>query len=214
MGLGMMPNKNPYPLGLVCDNAMWQVKKQCKMRFAITTRLFDEVELDVVPLDICDIVLGSPYLFDKKIVLYREENKYHIFEDGVEYIVRAHHIKTNVSLVSTGKMKRLVSASKYFFLMIVKQKEEDIMNALLGCDPNHKRELVKIISNYNELFQEPIGLPPKREVEHEIHLQQKAFKTLKKNISTTPVLALPDLQQPFEIQTDASRYVMGAVLMK
>jgi hypothetical protein len=43
---------------------------------------------------------------------------------------------------------------------------------LLGCDPDHKQELVKIISNYDELFQEPTGLPPKREVEHEIHLHQ------------------------------------------
>jgi hypothetical protein len=44
--------------------------------------------------------------------------------------------------------------------------------------------------------------------------QQKSFETLKEKISTTPVLALLDLQQPFEIQTDASRYAMGAVLMQ
>jgi hypothetical protein len=43
--------------------------------------------------------------------------------------------------------------------------------------------------------------------------QQKAFDTLKERISTTPVLALPDLQTPFEIETDASEYAMGAVLM-
>jgi hypothetical protein len=37
---------------------------------------------------------------------------------------------------------------------------------------------------------------------------------LKENISTTPVLALPNLQQPFEIETDAIKYTMGVVLMK
>ena len=42
--------------------------------------------------------------------------------------------------------------------------------------------------------------------------QQKAFDTLKEKISTTPILALPDLKRPFEIQTDASDYAMGAVL--
>ena len=41
---------------------------------------------------------------------------------------------------------------------------------------------------------------------------QKAFDTLKEKISTTPVLALPNLQKPFEIQTDASDYAMGAML--
>jgi hypothetical protein len=37
---------------------------------------------------------------------------------------------------------------------------------------------------------------------------------LKEKISTKLVLALPDLQQPFEIETDANRYVMGVVLMQ
>ena len=44
--------------------------------------------------------------------------------------------------------------------------------------------------------------------------QQKSFETFKEKISTTPVLALSDLQHPFEIQTDASGYAMGAVLMQ
>jgi hypothetical protein len=43
--------------------------------------------------------------------------------------------------------------------------------------------------------------------------QEKAFKTLKEKIRTTPVLAMLDLQQPFEIQTDASGYAMVTFLM-
>jgi hypothetical protein len=168
----MTPHKNPYPLGWVCEDSKLKVTKQCKIGFSITTKFFDEVELDFVPPDICSIVLGSPYIFDMTSILYHEENKYHLFEDGVEYIVRARHIKTNVSLVSTRKMKRLVSASKYFFLVIEKHKEEDITDALSSCDPSHKQEMINIISNYDEFFQEPTGLHPKREVEHEIYLQQ------------------------------------------
>jgi hypothetical protein len=44
--------------------------------------------------------------------------------------------------------------------------------------------------------------------------QQQAFDTLKEKISSTPVLSLPNLRQPFEIQTDASNYEMGAVLLQ
>ena len=44
--------------------------------------------------------------------------------------------------------------------------------------------------------------------------KHKYFKSLKDKISTTPVLALPNLRQPFEIQTDASDYAMGAVLLQ
>jgi hypothetical protein len=44
--------------------------------------------------------------------------------------------------------------------------------------------------------------------------QQKTFDTLKEKINTTLVLTLPNLQQPFEVETDANEYSMGAVLMQ
>ena len=44
--------------------------------------------------------------------------------------------------------------------------------------------------------------------------QQRDFDTLKEKINSTPVLALPNLRQPFEVQTDASNYAMGAVLLQ
>jgi hypothetical protein len=44
--------------------------------------------------------------------------------------------------------------------------------------------------------------------------QQKSFDALKEKICTAPILALPDLQQPIEIESNASGYAMGAVLMQ
>jgi hypothetical protein len=42
--------------------------------------------------------------------------------------------------------------------------------------------------------------------------QQKAFGELKHCLCCAPVLTLQDLQQPFEIETNASDYAIGAVL--
>jgi hypothetical protein len=42
--------------------------------------------------------------------------------------------------------------------------------------------------------------------------QQRASDDLKHRLCSAPVLSLPNLQQPFEIETDASDYVVGAVL--
>jgi hypothetical protein len=42
--------------------------------------------------------------------------------------------------------------------------------------------------------------------------QQQAFDDLKQCLCSTPILSLPNLQQPFEIETDASDYVVGIVL--
>jgi hypothetical protein len=38
------------------------------------------------------------------------------------------------------------------------------------------------------------------------------FRELKHHLCSAPVLTLPDLQQPFEIEIDASDYAIGAVL--
>ena len=131
----------------------------------------DEVDLDVVPLDICGIVLGSPYMYDRKDIFYRENNRYRLTKDGIEYIIRAHRMKTNLSLVSTNQMKRLVNASKNFVLMIVKAKYVEQTESFKGCDPKHKMDFIKVVCYYDILFQEPKGLPPKREIQHEFHLQ-------------------------------------------
>ena len=42
--------------------------------------------------------------------------------------------------------------------------------------------------------------------------QQQTFYDLEHRLCSTPVLSLPDLQQPFNIETDASDYDVGTIL--
>jgi hypothetical protein len=44
--------------------------------------------------------------------------------------------------------------------------------------------------------------------------KQYVYNDLKKNLCSTPVISLSDLQQPFEIDTNASDYVVGGVLTR
>jgi hypothetical protein len=41
-----------------------------------------------------------------------------------------------------------------------------------------------------------------------------SFQTLKQKLTTTPVLALPDIQKDFVVYCDASRQGLGCVLMQ
>jgi len=54
--------------------------------------------------------------------------------------------------------------------MVVRAKYVEKFEYFQGCDPTHKKELYEIISNYDGIFQEPSGFPPKHEIQHEIHL--------------------------------------------
>ena len=113
------------------------------------------MDLDVVSLDICGIVLGSPYIYDIKSIFFHHENKYHLTKGGVEYIVRAHSMRVNMKLVSASQMKRLITTNKRYVLMVFKEKDVGTSDTFQGCDPSHKKELIDIVSKYDDIFQEP-----------------------------------------------------------
>ena len=79
-----------------------------------------------MPLEISGIILGSPYLYDRKELFHRHENKYHLFKNGIEYIVRVHKKKRSLSLIHAGEMKRIVNASQNLTLLMIKHR--DVLN--------------------------------------------------------------------------------------
>ena len=84
------------------------------------------------------------------------------------------------------------------------------MKRLIGAVQYWRR----FISNFSFIVAPLHALTSVKSTFHWEGKKQKAFDTLKENISTTPILALLNLKQPFEIETNASRYSMGAVLMQ
>jgi len=59
-------------------------------------------------------------------------------------------------------MKRLVNSNKNFVLLMIKPKNDIDNEAFQGCDSRLKSEMVDIVNQHDEMFQEPKGLPPKR----------------------------------------------------
>jgi len=112
LGLKTQPHPKTYPFGWVYDNEKLNFTKKYRVRFSIASKLIDEVDLDVVPLDMCGIVLGSHYLYDRNAVFLKNENKYHLTKDGVEYIVRVHSMKVDSTIVNAGQMKEALTLTR------------------------------------------------------------------------------------------------------
>jgi hypothetical protein len=55
---------------------------------------------------------------------------------------------------------------------MIKLKDNVEKEDLEGCDAKLKYDLYEVVNKYDEMFQEPKGLPPKRGIQHEIQLQQ------------------------------------------
>jgi len=75
-------HKHPYPMGWLRKYVELKVSKQRKLMFFIHQNFVDEVVTNMVPLDICGVKLGSPYLNVRDAIFRRSVNKYRIVKDG------------------------------------------------------------------------------------------------------------------------------------
>jgi hypothetical protein len=69
-------------------------------------------------------------------------------------------------------MNRIVNVSKRYLLMVVKDKATIGIDTFKDCDTKLKDDLLRIVSDYDDIFQVSKGLPPKIQVEHKIQFQQ------------------------------------------
>ncbi len=62
LNLKTTPHPQPYSMGWVSQGRDVQVNRQCHISYSIKP-FKDEVICDVAPLDVCDILLGQPYMY-------------------------------------------------------------------------------------------------------------------------------------------------------
>jgi hypothetical protein len=175
LGLEVHDHSSPYPLGWANKDAEIKVTKQCKIKFVVSVDCIDEVELDVVPLVVCGVAFGSPYMYMMDAIFMQRANQYRLIKDGKSYIINAHNNKSKILLVSANQVKKLISSSKKYVLIFLRENQSDdesmrVKASPEGCTKEHKHQLEGLLHEYRGVFKEPKGLPPKRDVDHEIQL--------------------------------------------
>jgi len=66
-----------------------------------STKTFEEeVVVDIVPLDMCGVILGSLYLYVRDAIFRRRENPYQLVKDGKAFTINAHKDTTKISLIN------------------------------------------------------------------------------------------------------------------
>ena len=121
LGLETHEHPKPYPLSWIQKENDLLVQRQCTFTFALGAAYVDTVVCDVVPLDVCQVILGSPYLWDRDAVLFRKEQRYELTKDGRSFEIQA--ISSPIessSLISATQAKRMVNASKKFVLLMIR----------------------------------------------------------------------------------------------
>lgn len=147
-----------------------KIDRQCKFRFAITSQYIDEVTCEVVPLDICQVIFGSPYLWERDAIYYRRTQRYQFKKDGKKYIINSDRACQIVDLVTACQARRMINASQKFVLLMIRPVEIEVKISAftLSCKELDSR-INELLGLYTGLFIEVGGLPPKRAVEHEFN---------------------------------------------
>jgi hypothetical protein len=147
LGLKTQVHHKPYTLKWIRNHHQMHITKQCTIKFAISSKYVDEVTCDVVPLRECGMVLGSPYLYDRKAIFYRTKNQYQLTKAGQDYVVHAHHVKANKTLQTMEQLKKAVQASnkpKIVSNEVIDLKQEQEM--IVEWKINHKLLQDKLMS--------------------------------------------------------------------
>jgi hypothetical protein len=83
-------------------------------------------------------VLGRPYMYMRDAIFMQRDNQYRLIKDENSYTINVHKGKSNISLVSANKAKKLIiSSKKYVFILLRENQIEDelirVKESLEGC---------------------------------------------------------------------------------
>ena len=67
-----------------------KIEKKCKIIFLISVYFNDEIELDVFPLDVCEVVFRSPRMYMQDAIFMWKSNQYRLIKDGKSFTINAH----------------------------------------------------------------------------------------------------------------------------
>jgi hypothetical protein len=92
-GLEVYDHHSSYPFGLENKDANVKVRKQCKIKFVVSVDFICEVELCIIPLDVCRVVFGILYMYMRDAIFMQRANQYNIFKGKKSFIFNMHKRK-------------------------------------------------------------------------------------------------------------------------
>jgi hypothetical protein len=147
LGLKTQTHHKPYTLKWISNHHQMHITKQCTIKFAISSKYVDEVTCDVVSLRECGMILGCPYLYDRKAIFYRTKNQYQFTKAGHDYVVHAHRVKENKTLQTREQLMNAVQACNKPIIVsneVIDLKQEQDM--VVEWKINHKLLQDKLMS--------------------------------------------------------------------
>ena len=124
-------------------------------------------------MDVCHVILGRPWQYDRKVVHEGRRNNYIFEKDGMKHVLLP---LEEGSIVEQHATKVVMLTSKKY----LQQLEEDELSYAVMCKPkvivtmttvsNLLEEIQGLLAEFGDIVVDglPDELPPKRDVSHQI----------------------------------------------
>eukprot|EP00253_Pinus_taeda_P033443 PITA_33443 len=126
LGLPTTPHSQPYSIGWLHEGRDLKVRQQCRLPYSIKP-FTNEVLCDVTPLDVCDVLLGQPYLWRRHVVYESRPHAVIISLNNSLYRIPEVAPPTAISLITAKKGSKLISQTRKFIFMVHSQSKGKIV---------------------------------------------------------------------------------------
>eukprot|EP00253_Pinus_taeda_P004138 PITA_04138 len=170
LGLKKLKHPTPYKVSWLQKGHQLLVDEQCEVEFQIG-RYKDKILSDVMPMDVCHLLLGRPWQFDRSADHDGKTNCYKFVKDGIKHTLVP--IKEENTAKSSG-VKALLLGGKEF----IKQIEDSKINFVFIRRPKAvvlhtqisdlSKEVQKLLQDFRDIVVDdlPDELPPRRGISH------------------------------------------------
>ena len=126
LALSRVPHPQPYTIRWLRQGSNLHVSQQCRLSYDIKT-FKDEVLCDVSPLEVCDVILGQPYLWKRHAVY--ESRPHSVIITLNRKLSRMPEVvpPSAISLISAKKCRKFIfQMVKFLFFVILSQNKRMI----------------------------------------------------------------------------------------
>jgi len=177
---------HPYLIQWLNHGKGLRVSSRCLLALSIGKNYVDELWCDFLPMDACHVLLGRPWLFDRRVVHDGHQNTYTFHKDGRKItlaLLAPHQIPKPKSQENPKEGEIFLSLLEDTFLATHHEhttRKEMILHTpsqvIQAENPPHPLA-TQLVRTFTHIFPEelPSDLPPPRAIQHHIDLISEAI---------------------------------------
>ena len=151
------------------------VTKQCLVEFKIGGYR-DKIMCDVIPMDVCHILLGRPWKVDRNVIHDGRKNTYTLEKNGRTHMLLPieekkvkEEVNTSILLMSRKKFLKEVKKEKETEFVVVRKPRVILTSTSINDFPEEVQEL---LDNFADIVVDelPNSFPPIKSINHHIEL--------------------------------------------